>query len=122
MGLLRKVCIVFALLSAGVTESFRMSEGATGTGSARPGLADASSANEGGNTDGPGDTTDEVPLLPPADPNNQNIPRIKLGETITFEEFGPIILNTDGKWRQRKCWRNRDDLFLITVSLISWFF
>lgn len=35
--------------------------------------------------------------LPAADPNDTRIPRIQLGETIRFEEWGPIILNTDGK-------------------------
>ena len=45
----------------------------------------------------------EVPQLPEADPN-ANIPRINLGETIRFEEMGPIILNTDGTTRRIENW------------------
>lgn len=44
-----------------------------------------------------------VPQLPEADPNS-NIPRIHLGETIRFEEMGPIILNLDGTTRRIANW------------------
>ena len=47
----------------------------------------------------------EVPQLPEADPN-ANIPRINLGETIRFEEMGPVILNTDGTTRRIANWDN----------------
>jgi len=41
---------------------------------------------------------EELPLLPSSDPeNSKNLPKIKLGETITFEEMGPVILNNDGE-------------------------
>lgn len=47
----------------------------------------------------------ELPQLPPPDPkSDKNIPTIKLGETIRFEEFGPIILNTDGSTRRIENW------------------
>ncbi len=46
---------------------------------------------------------EEIPLLPEADPN-ANIPRIHLGETIRFEEMGPIILNLDGTTRRIANW------------------
>jgi hypothetical protein len=47
----------------------------------------------------------ELPQLPPPDPEaDKNIPTIKLGETIRFEEFGPIILNTDGSTRRIENW------------------
>ena len=47
----------------------------------------------------------ELPQLPPPDPNaDKDIPTIKLGETIRFEEFGPIILNTDGSTRRIENW------------------
>jgi hypothetical protein len=45
----------------------------------------------------------DVPRLPPPDPNS-NLPRIRLGETISFEEMGPIILNTDGTTRRIENW------------------
>jgi hypothetical protein len=47
---------------------------------------------------------DELPLLPPADPNDSSIPRINLGETISFEEMGPIIINSDGTTRRITNW------------------
>ena len=40
---------------------------------------------------------DSVPLLPEPDANS-NLPSIKLGETISFEAMGPIILNADGTY------------------------
>jgi hypothetical protein len=47
----------------------------------------------------------ELPRLPPPDPNSdKDIPTIKLGETIRFEEFGPIILNADGSTRRIENW------------------
>ena len=46
----------------------------------------------------------DVPLLGEGDPNDTSIPRIKLGETIRFEEMGPIILNTDGTTRRIANW------------------
>ncbi len=49
------------------------------------------------------DESSEIPLLPAADPNS-NIPRINLGETILFEEMGPIILNLDGSTRRIANW------------------
>jgi hypothetical protein len=42
-------------------------------------------------------TKSEIPLLPMSDPN-EGVPSIRLGETIRFEEWGPIILNSDGEW------------------------
>jgi hypothetical protein len=46
----------------------------------------------------------DVPKLPPSDPNNTGVPTIRLGETIRFEEWGPIILNTDGTTRRIDNW------------------
>ncbi len=51
------------------------------------------------------DTSGELPQLPPPDPNSK-LPSIKLGETIRFEEMGPIILNTDGTTRRIDNWDN----------------
>jgi hypothetical protein len=47
---------------------------------------------------------DELPKLPPPDPNRKDVPTIRLGETIRFEEWGPIILNTDGTTRRIDNW------------------
>jgi hypothetical protein len=45
----------------------------------------------------------EVPQLKPADPG-KDIPTIQLGETISFEQFGPMILNMDGSIRRIANW------------------
>jgi hypothetical protein len=45
----------------------------------------------------------DVPLLPAADPDSK-LPSIKLGETISFEEMGPVIINTDGTTRRIDNW------------------
>eukprot|EP00546_Thalassionema_frauenfeldii_P009846 CAMPEP_0178918096 /NCGR_PEP_ID=MMETSP0786-20121207/13633_1 /TAXON_ID=186022 /ORGANISM="Thalassionema frauenfeldii, Strain CCMP 1798" /LENGTH=132 /DNA_ID=CAMNT_0020591761 /DNA_START=125 /DNA_END=523 /DNA_ORIENTATION=- len=46
---------------------------------------------------------DEIPQLPTADPD-KDIPTIKLGETISFEEMGPVIINLDGTTRRIDNW------------------
>lgn len=48
-------------------------------------------------------SNDDIPRLPEPDPDS-NLPRIKLGETISFEEMGPIILNVDGSTRRIENW------------------
>jgi hypothetical protein len=96
MELFRRLCLVTAFLSAGVSDSFIiMASSSSGTSSVPGVVAAAAAATERGD-----DTTSnsEVPLLPEADPNNSNIPRIQLGETISFEAMGPIILNLDGAY------------------------
>jgi hypothetical protein len=47
-----------------------------------------------------------LPQLPAStdDDNNKNIPRIQLGESISFERLGPIILNSDGTTRTIDNW------------------
>lgn len=49
------------------------------------------------------ETAKEVPLLPESDPT-KDIPTIKLGETIKFEEMGPVIINLDGSTRRIDNW------------------
>jgi hypothetical protein len=44
-------------------------------------------------------------LLPPGDESDENVTSIKLGETISFAELGPIILNTDGTTRRIDNWK-----------------
>jgi hypothetical protein len=46
---------------------------------------------------------DPIPLLPPGDPDQQ-LPSIKLGETISFEDIGPVIINPDGTTRRISNW------------------
>eukprot|EP00522_Entomoneis_paludosa_P013149 CAMPEP_0172452358 /NCGR_PEP_ID=MMETSP1065-20121228/10051_1 /TAXON_ID=265537 /ORGANISM="Amphiprora paludosa, Strain CCMP125" /LENGTH=111 /DNA_ID=CAMNT_0013204405 /DNA_START=61 /DNA_END=396 /DNA_ORIENTATION=- len=72
-------------------------------------MAFAGSAAEGGSNPegetnaaaGGGDS--DIPALPMPDPD-ADIPSIKLGETIRFEEWGPIILNQDGTTRRIANW------------------
>ena len=47
--------------------------------------------------------TGNIPQLPAPDPDS-NLPSIKLGESIRFEEWGPIILNSDGTTRRIANW------------------
>ena len=68
--------------------------------------------------DAQGDTTDtasdqpkqqeqeepQLQLLPPSDEQNNSIPTIKLGETLSFEAMGPIIINVDGSTRRIDNW------------------
>jgi hypothetical protein len=48
--------------------------------------------------------SNDVPKLPPPDLNSKDVPTIRLGETIRFEEWGPIILNSDGSTRRIDNW------------------
>ncbi|KAL7442532.1 hypothetical protein ACHAXH_009812 [Discostella pseudostelligera] len=49
---------------------------------------------------------DEVhqPLQLPEATNDPSIPSIKLGESIRFEEMGPVIINADGTTRRIDNW------------------
>lgn len=46
---------------------------------------------------------EEVLQLPEA-ANDPSIPSIKLGESIKFEDIGPVIINADGSTRQIANW------------------
>jgi len=46
---------------------------------------------------------EEVLMLPESS-NDPSIPSIKLGESIKFEEMGPVIINADGSTRQIANW------------------
>jgi len=50
-----------------------------------------------------GASSSDVPQLPESDPD-ATIPTIKLGETISLEEMGPVIINTDGTTRRIDNW------------------
>lgn len=54
--------------------------------------------SENDNEDGEG------PLLLPEGSNDPSIPRIKFGETVSFEEMGPVIINADGTTRRIDNW------------------
>mmetsp|Transcript_43593 Transcript_43593/g.78234 ORF Transcript_43593/g.78234 Transcript_43593/m.78234 type:complete len:230 (-) Transcript_43593:237-926(-) len=45
-----------------------------------------------------------LPLLQASDSNDASIRSIKLGESISFEEMGPIIINADGTTRSIDNW------------------
>ncbi len=50
------------------------------------------------------DSPEEILLLPPNDSADPSIPRIRLGDTISFEEMGPVIINADGSTRRIDNW------------------
>mmetsp|Transcript_16491 Transcript_16491/g.36333 ORF Transcript_16491/g.36333 Transcript_16491/m.36333 type:complete len:167 (+) Transcript_16491:206-706(+) len=51
------------------------------------------------------DTKDEAEVLKlPEATNDPSIPSIQLGETISFQEMGPVIINTDGTTRTIDNW------------------
>jgi hypothetical protein len=52
-----------------------------------------------------GTRADAVPQLPESS-GDPSIPSIRLGETIRFEEWGPIILNKDGTTRRIANWED----------------
>jgi hypothetical protein len=69
-------------------------------------MADSNNANAFASSE----NNSKIPQLPPPDPNSsKDIPTIKLGETIRFEEWGPIILNTDGTTRRIDNWDQLTD-------------
>jgi len=49
-----------------------------------------------------------IPRLPPPHPDS-DLPSIRLGESISFEEWGPIILNSDGTTRRISNWETLTD-------------
>lgn len=83
---------LFILFSVVMSE-----QGSFGFSSAQPARSGTSVAAAAASDSG------EVPKLPEADPDS-NLPRINLGETIRFEEMGPVILNTDGTTRRIANW------------------
>jgi hypothetical protein len=46
----------------------------------------------------------EIPLLPATNNDDPSIPRIQLGESISFDHMGPIIINSDGTTRTIENW------------------
>ena len=49
---------------------------------------------------------EELPRLPPVDPNStEKIRTLKFGETLRLEDMGPIIINTDGTTRRIDNWK-----------------
>jgi hypothetical protein len=51
------------------------------------------------------ETTSILPQLPAVDPDDARvIPSLQFGETLRFEEMGPIIINADGTTRRINNW------------------
>ena len=89
------------------------------TGTTGGGGGDGEHVNDnGGGSKTQDASTSSIPLLPPSDPNREegSIRSIKLGESISFEEFGPIILNTDGTTRRIENW----DTLTEHEKTVSW--
>ena len=70
-------------------------------------FANAAAASRSGDSESIANDSDdinaELPLLPASDPDS-DIPSIKLGDTIRFEEMGPIIINLAGTTRRIENW------------------
>ena len=45
-----------------------------------------------------------LPQLPAGDPNDTSVPTLRLGESMSFAEMGPIIINADGTTRTIANW------------------
>jgi len=110
MGFFRTGCFVSAFLNRSiVTDSLFImaSAGSSSRASATVVVAAAAAASQDPNEDEHHHhhhqqqqqqhqaAENEIPLLPEPDPDS-NLPSIKLGETISFEEMGPVIINADG--------------------------
>ncbi|KAL7552524.1 hypothetical protein ACHAWF_016424 [Thalassiosira exigua] len=79
---------------------------AEGVSSSNPRAGSASrplSAEAEGGDDRPAQGSEEVLRLPEAS-GDASIPSIKLGESIRFEEMGPVIINADGTTRRIDNW------------------
>mmetsp|Transcript_39752 Transcript_39752/g.95935 ORF Transcript_39752/g.95935 Transcript_39752/m.95935 type:complete len:170 (+) Transcript_39752:107-616(+) len=98
------VAVLFVIIIVGVmTTNGVDSLAADSTGSA--GANSNAAANTNPNADSLSNPKDGPNLLPPpSDNNDPSIPTIKLGETIRFEQYGPIILNSDGTTRRIANW------------------
>ena len=77
---------------------------ATALAAAAPQGDAADNGNQESETSSSAAAESSIPQLPASTGNDPTIPSIKLGETIRFEEFGPIILNTDGTTRRIANW------------------
>jgi hypothetical protein len=91
-GLVKILFVLIGTMSRGNSAPTRTNEAAF----AAPSISGESL--EGENAVG-----NEIPLLPASDPDS-NIPSLKLGETMRFEEMGPIIINLDGTTRRIDNW------------------
>ena len=61
------------------------------------------------NQEGTMANNEEVKKLPEADPNDTSMPTLKFGDTMRFEELGPIIINSDGTTRRIDNWDTLTD-------------
>lgn len=79
------------------------SENAFSASSSGGGKPLAFAASPSGPSDDKTSGNEEIPQLPAPDPD-KDIPSIQLGETIKFDEIGPVIINTDGTSRRIDNW------------------
>lgn len=63
--------------------------------------ADCKADESSGNGEGEGSA---LPQLPAGDPNDTSVPTLKLGESMSFAEMGPVIINADGTTRTIANW------------------
>jgi hypothetical protein len=108
--------VVMAFASSPETSN-RMSGQHHQTGTTGAGESEDFNDNDGGSK-GQESSSSSLPLLPPPNKNREegSIRSIKLGESISFEEFGPIILNTDGTTRRIDNW----DTLTEHEKAVSW--
>lgn len=79
------------------------SGGSDGTAPARTAMKSVENNSADASDEVSGSET-SVPLLGMCDESDSSIPTIKMGEVISLEEMGPIILNTDGTTRRIDNW------------------
>jgi hypothetical protein len=66
--------------------------------------SNAAQENASSENDNNSNMLPQLPASTDDDDDNKNIPRIQLGESISFERLGPIILNSDGTTRTIDNW------------------
>jgi hypothetical protein len=88
-------CLVLLVLLA------IMSSGSDAASSRNNDAAFAAAAAAGGES---GNDSGELPQLGAADPERTDMRSMKLGETMSFAEMGPIIINMDGTTRRIDNW------------------
>ena len=107
------VPIIVAVITMTTNGVDSLAAGTGSTGGSAGANSNAAASPDPNAVDGMSNPNDEVHLLPPpSNDNDPSIPTIKLGETIRFEQYGPIILNSDGTTRRMYvflCLRGRGD-------------
>ena len=100
MNLIRRALPVFFIMSSGLDNVSSSASVDSKLAFASVPLEDSSSEQE---TSANTSASESIPQLPAADPN-ADIPCLKLGETIKFDQMGPVIINLDGTTRRIENW------------------